>query len=112
MLFIAFNLEQMGAKDAEQIAQNILDSKNARPYLDATQIEQLNAVARPAVHGIDESEIKRLCQELVDTLQIQNDKGVTLKFYHDTKNRTLYFGDEEGYRTAKEIHDRSRPLSV
>ncbi len=111
MIFLTFDLNTMTTTTAKQIAQHILDNKQARPYLSDTQLSQLKAILTPSIKP-DDDNIKHLCRELVDTLEVCNEKGEKLRFHRDEQKGVLYFGDDAGWKMAQQFHDHNKPLST
>ncbi|MDH2273195.1 hypothetical protein [Moraxella porci] len=103
MFFITLNPKDFSVAYAKQIAERILARDQKNPILTDEQRQTLNAITRPML-GNHEDEIKRLCQEVVDTLVVTDPKGKTLKFYRDDEQGLLYFGDDEGWHTARQLH--------
>ncbi len=112
MIFLTFETQDATLPHIKQIAQRILDSNLARPYLTDVQVEQLKTIARPTLNADqNESEIRKLCDELVETLVVYNHKGEPMRFHRDEAKGVMYFGDEQGWKMAQQFHN-AKPLSV
>lgn len=103
VFFITLNPKDFSVAYAKQIAERILARDQKNPILTDEQRQTLNAITRPML-GDHEDEIKRLCQEVVDTLVVTDPNGKILKFYRDDAQGLLYFGDEDGWRAGQALH--------
>ncbi len=106
MIFITFETKNATLHDIKQVAQRILDHHQREHFLTQLQESQLHTIIRPTLKADqNESEIRQLWQELIETLVVTNKKGEELRFHRDDEQGVLYFGDEAGWHTAKAFHD-------
>lgn len=103
MFFLTLDPKDFSVTYAKQIAERILTRDQKHPMLSDEQRQTLHAITRPTL-GNHEDEIKRLCQEIIDTLVVTDPKGNTFKFYRDDEQGLLYFSDEDGWRTGQALH--------
>lgn len=109
MLFVKMHPLNWRLEDAKNIAQRILDYGTANHCLSDKQTQELCAIIKPSLN-VDTQEMKRLWQDLVDTLVITTPKGQVFKFVVDPQNHTLYFGDEAGISEARLFEENPRDL--
>lgn len=103
MFFVTFDTKDFSVAYARQVVERIIHFDDKHNILTAEQRQGCLQILRPTLSN-NEAEVKKLCDHLVDTLVVKDDKGVMRRFYRDNDAGLVYFGDEEGWKTAQKLH--------
>lgn len=108
MYYIELDEDGVSLQDIIRFAKHISEDRYLVAHLSQQQADDLSAILQPTLspdQHIDSS--SQHWQHFIDSFYIDDKKGRHLHFYHDTANKKLYFGDDEGIKTAKLLDDHA-----